>query len=137
MATLSNVIPFRAEGHNIEFAATKPFDRDARDAFTKDEMSGLLNFLAARPCEGRVIRGTGGIRKLRWGAKSKGKRGGARIIYYFRDLNAPLFLLAVYLKGEADTLTRRELKAFEAKIALIVERACWTETLIMMSRHPA
>lgn len=48
------------------------------------------------------------IRKIRWRALGSGKRGGARVIYYFRDLNMPVFLLAAYAKGEKMNLTMVE-----------------------------
>ena len=62
---------------------------------------------------GDLIRATGGLRKLRWGLGSRGKRGGARVIYYFHSELMPLYLLAVYSKGERDDLSaddRRELR---------------------------
>jgi hypothetical protein len=53
------------------------------------------------------------LRKLRWGRDGKGKRGGVRVIYYFRDLNMPLYMIAIYGKGEKSNLTaaeRRDMK---------------------------
>ena len=54
------------------------------------------------------MRGTGGARKLRWGAKGKGKRGGARVISYYAGPNLPVFLLTVFTKGERANLTKAE-----------------------------
>jgi hypothetical protein len=69
---------------------------------------------------GDVIPGTGGIRKLRWRARGSGKRGGARVIYYFRDLNMPVFLLAVYAKGEKMNLTMHERELMQRVVATLV-----------------
>ena len=56
---------------------------------------------------------TGGVRKLRWGIRNLGKRVGVRIIYYFHDLNMPLYLLAIYAKGEKVNLNMQERRIFE------------------------
>ena len=54
------------------------------------------------------MQGTGGARKLRWGAKGKGKRGGARVITYYGGPDLPVFLMAVFAKGERANLTKAE-----------------------------
>lgn len=63
----------------------------------------------------------GGVRKIRWAAGGKGKRGGARVIYYFRDLNIPVFLLAVYKKGEKLNLTMSEREQMRALVDHLVD----------------
>jgi hypothetical protein len=54
------------------------------------------------------MRGTGGIRKLRWSAQGKGKSGGVRVIYYYHDGSTPLFLLTIFGKGEKANLSKAE-----------------------------
>ncbi len=54
------------------------------------------------------MQGTGGARKLRWGAKGKGKSGGARVITFYGGPDIPVFLLAVFGKGEKANLTKAE-----------------------------
>ncbi len=89
--------------------STKTYDRLA--AFLKpDEAAELETFIATNPKAGDVIPGTGGIRKLRWAASGRGKRGGARIIYYYHSPAMPLFLLAAYTKGTKVDLTAGEKK---------------------------
>ena len=61
--------------------------------------------MASHPAAGELIQETGGIRKLRWAAKGKGKSGGVRIIYYHYNDTVPLFLLTVFGKGEKVNLT--------------------------------
>jgi len=97
------------------------FATDARKVFSDEEYEDLISFLAEHPDAGEVIQGTGGIRKVRWRARGRGKRGGARVIYYFRDLNLPVYLLAVYAKGEKIDLTERDKKQMRAMVEEIVQ----------------
>ena len=73
---------------------TLEFIRVAADIFDDVERMRLIAYLAARPASGVVIPGAGGVRKLRWGLEGRGKRGGARVIYYFADWSMPVFLLS-------------------------------------------
>ncbi len=71
--------------------------------------------LLLNPKQGDVIQGTGGLRKIRIANKSKGKRGGSRIIYYFLDEKRRCYLLTIYAKNEISDLTadqKKHLKAF-------------------------
>lgn len=120
MAELKNVIPFKSEGHQIEILILKTFSRDMLNIFTRDELSWLFNYLSARPDAGVIIRDTGGLRKLRWRARGKGTLGGGRVIYYFRDLNMPLLLIAVYAKGEKADLKKSQYREVAAKVAQII-----------------
>lgn len=71
----------------------------------EEEYAELQWHLALSPDAGDIIRGGGGIRKLRWAAKGKGKRGGVRIIYYWHDEEGEeIWLLTLYAKNEDDTL---------------------------------
>jgi len=99
---------FNACNYNITIAELEASIRDANAVFTQEEYEELINHLAVYPESGKVIPDTGGIRKLRWPARGQGKRGGARVIYYFRDLNMPVYILAVYAKGEKLDLTAKE-----------------------------
>jgi len=49
------------------------------------ERTSIINYLALHPAAGEIMQGTGGIRKLRWSAKGKGKSGGVRVIYYYHN----------------------------------------------------
>ena len=62
------------------------FKAEATALIGADGILGLAVYLNSRPEPGAVIPGTGGVRKLRWAAKGKGKRGGARIIYVYVDV---------------------------------------------------
>ena len=64
-------------------AETPTFARQADKLFSEDEKRAVIDFLAENPLAGDEVPGTGGVRKLRFGASGRGKRGGARVIYYF------------------------------------------------------
>lgn len=66
----------------------------------------LVDYLAWNPTAGDLIPGTGGVRKLRWALRGRGKRGGARVIYFFHGPDLPLFLLTGYSKSERTDLSQ-------------------------------
>ena len=84
------------------------FIRKSNRLLSNTEKTGIINYLAAHPTSGTVMKGTGGIRKLRWAAQGKGKSGGVRIIYYFQNESIPLFLLTIFGKGEKSNLSPTE-----------------------------
>jgi hypothetical protein len=63
-----------------------------------------------------VIEGTGGLRKVRVGLGAKGKRGGARVIYYFYNPDRPILLLALYAKNEKSDLSPQDRKTYVALV---------------------
>lgn len=111
----------RANGISIvEFPA---FRSEADSLFTLDELDDLRTLLAFSPETGKIIPGTGGIRKLRCGVekKHKGTRGGARVIYYFHSDTMPLALLAVYAKNEKIDLSADDKKELRLLVREYVE----------------
>ena len=89
----------------VTVAETGEFARRASALFVEAEREALILYLAYHPEAGDLIRETGGLRKMRWGVGSKGKRGGARVIYYFHSERIPLYLLTVYAKSEKTDLS--------------------------------
>ena len=89
----------------ITIAEFPAFQAQVGVSIQLDERDELFDFLARNPTAGVEIPQTGGIRKLRWAGKGKGKRGGLRVIYYFYNESSPLFLLTVYGKGVQEDLT--------------------------------
>lgn len=87
---------------------THAFTARILELLSDDEYRLLQQELVARPDAGRLIRGTGGLRKLRWAAKGRGKRGGARIVYYWHAPGDRLLMLLAYAKSEQDDLTPRQ-----------------------------
>lgn len=65
----------------------------------------MLEFLAKRPKAGRVIAGTGGLRKVRVARVGRGKSAGTRVIYYYHNEDKPILLLLIYAKAKQDNLT--------------------------------
>ena len=88
---------------------------------TEDERGKLVTFLAVTPVAGDLIPETGGVRKLRWAAKGKGKRSGVRVIYYFHSEAFPLFLLNVYAKNQKANLTKAERNELKQLVPLLVK----------------
>lgn len=90
------------------------FTKQVSALFSEEERAELIVFLAENPLAGDEISGAGGVRKVRFAAKGKGKRGGARIIYYWYSESAPLYALLAYGKNEKTNLTPDETKAVAA-----------------------
>lgn len=87
-------------------AETTAFLNQAASRMTEEEKVEVINFLAANPKAGVVMKETGGIRKVRFATEHKGKSGSVRIVYYFHSERLPLYLLAVFAKNEKDNLTK-------------------------------
>lgn len=79
----------------------------------EDEYAALQWTLAVRPEAGKVIPGSGGLRKIRWSAKGQGKRGGTRIIYYFQKEEGKIWLLTIYAKNEVEKIPTKTLRAIK------------------------
>ena len=89
-------------------AETPIFTRQTDKLFSEDEKRELIDFLADNPLAGDEIPGTGGVRKVRFAASGRGKRGGARIIYYYLDDTMPLYALLAYAKNDQGDMTPDE-----------------------------
>ncbi|MHB8743442.1 MAG: type II toxin-antitoxin system RelE/ParE family toxin [Sulfuricaulis sp.] len=92
----------------MEFIESEYFSRRLSKYLSDEEYSELQWFLTLHPDAGAVIAGTGGIRKLRWGSEGKGKRGGLRVIYYWRRTPDTVILLELYRKNERSDLNSTE-----------------------------
>jgi mRNA-degrading endonuclease RelE of RelBE toxin-antitoxin system len=92
-------------------------------AISSDERDEFIDYIAKNPKAGDIIAGTAGVRKVRWGSKNKGKSGGVRVIYYFYNENAPVFLLTVYGKNEKSNLTAEQ-KHQISTLAQILKAEC-------------
>ena len=69
-----------------------------------DEYAELQQFLMQNPEAGKMVRGTGGVRKLRWRREGSGKRGGLRVIYFVRYQPAEFWMLALYAKAKQENV---------------------------------
>ncbi|WP_296576590.1 type II toxin-antitoxin system RelE/ParE family toxin [Phreatobacter sp.] len=89
--------------------ATPTFESDAKRAgLTDEELQHIATVIAADPLAGDLIAGTGGARKMRFARPGSGKSGGYRTIHYFGGDDVPVFLLAIYGKGEKANLSKAE-----------------------------
>lgn len=73
----------------------------------------LQKTLVLRPDAGKIIPGSGGVRKLRWSIPGKGKRGGIRVIYYWYTSQKKILMLYAYPKSQQEDLTPKQLKALK------------------------
>jgi hypothetical protein len=88
------------------------YRRRADELLTSEEQAAVIDLVAYEPTCGDLIPGTGGLRKVRVGWGGSGKRGGARVVYYFYDTDHPILLLALYAKNEKGDLTSTEKREF-------------------------
>lgn len=94
-----------------EILETAVFTRQVQAAMSAEEYRLLQVTLVLRPDAGAVIPRSGGLRKLRWALPGRGKRGGARVIYYWKTRAGRIVLLYLYPKNTRSTLSSSELRA--------------------------
>jgi mRNA-degrading endonuclease RelE of RelBE toxin-antitoxin system len=105
------------------FVELPAFSRYRADYLDDNGFRGLQETLMKDPEAGDVIKGTGGLRKLRHGdpRRRKGKRGGLRVIYYWRDGSSQFWLFTLYDKGEMADLNHDEKKALKGMLEAELE----------------
>jgi hypothetical protein len=94
----------------VELIETPIFTRQITALLSHDDYASFQSRLAANPAIGVLIRGGGGIRKLRVSARSHGKSGGARVIYYWAVQKDVILLLFAYAKNETADLTPKQVR---------------------------
>ena len=99
---------------------TAEFLRESKRLLTELQRADLVWFLGANPEAGEIIPETGGVRKVRWALAGMGKRGGARVIYYFRNGRMPIFLLSAYAKGRKENLSKAERNEMRQLVPILV-----------------
>lgn len=97
------------------FIETTVFTKEIRRLLPDDEYRMLQTALMFRPDAGDVIRGGGGLRKVRWNLPGRGKRGALRVIYYW-DPPETIYMLLPYKKTDQDDLTPEQLKFLRAMV---------------------
>ncbi len=98
------------------FVETRLFTKLVQEYLSDDEYGALQQALVANPEAGDVIRGSGGVRKLRWGFAGRGKRGGIRVIYYLRSRHGQIWMLTLYAKNVAENIPAHVLKKIREEI---------------------
>lgn len=87
---------------------TSVFTKQVSRLLSDDEYQALQFELVSRPDAGSIIPGSGGLRKVRWSAKGRGKRGGSRVIYYWAVSQEQLLMLMIYPKNVQDDLSHEQ-----------------------------
>ena len=100
----------------ISFVETKLFTRLVGELLSDDEYALLQQALISNPALGDVIPGSGGVRKMRWGAPGRGKRGGLRVIYFLRTRQGQIWMLTLYPKNVADSIPAHVLRQIKEEI---------------------
>lgn len=95
---------------------TPTFVRLAREFWNDGDRLSFINFIAGNPEAGSVVPGTGGVRKIRWGAAGRGKRDGVRVIYFNRLANGEIWLLVVYAKAMQENIPAHVLRQIKEEI---------------------
>ena len=98
------------------FLETPVFTRQIRELVDDDRYRELQAALVVRPDAGDVIPRSGGLRKIRIAASGRGKRGGARVIYYWVVARDQIYMLLCYAKNVQDDLSEDQLRTLRALI---------------------
>ncbi|MDC8445747.1 MAG: type II toxin-antitoxin system RelE/ParE family toxin [Nitrosomonas sp.] len=85
---------------------------------THDE---FISFITENPEVGDVIRGSGGMRKIRWSRSGSGKSGGVRVIYFNRMANGEIWLVFIYSKNKQESINTKILKAIKHEIEKTID----------------
>lgn len=94
----------------------------SRLVWTDGERAELIDYVARNPESGDLIPGTGGVRKLRWSRAGIGKRGGARVVYFYCHADAPIYMLLAYAKAVSTDLTLDQKQQVRKLTVLLKER---------------
>jgi len=100
----------------FSFIETRLFSRLVQEYLSDNEYSRLQRELISDPEVGSVIRGSGGVRKLRWAAAGRGKRGGYRVIYFVRRPKGVIWMLTIYPKSLTDSIPSHVLKRIREEV---------------------
>jgi hypothetical protein len=100
---------------------TPEFIGRAKGLMTDEEREELIGHLARNPTAGDLVPGAGGIRKIRWRLQGRGKRGGARVIYFFHSAGVPLFVLTAFAKNERIDLSQADRNSFRRLTKQLVD----------------
>lgn len=104
----------------ITVIETPEFLSATRKLISDENRALLVDYLAYHPMAGDLIPGTGGVRKLRWSLEGRGKRGGARVVYFYHGPEVPIFALTAYAKNERADLSQQDRNDFRKLTALLV-----------------
>ena len=107
----------------IIIKTTPAFGRCIKKLFTENSLNDLYDYLVINPMAGDIIKGSGGVRKLRWRAKdsNKGKSSGLRVLYHYSN-DILVIMLAAYTKNEQENISANEKTELKKLIPKLVEK---------------
>ena len=94
----------------MEIIETKIYTKYITELLTDDQYKELQQYLIEFPKGGDVIKGSGGLRKLRWESKNKGKSAGIRNIYYYYESESVIYMIYIYKKSKIEDLTPKQIE---------------------------
>lgn len=94
----------------LKIVETTVFTRRVLKLLSDDEYRLLQQALLLKPDLGQIVRGSGGIRKVRWRLQTSGKRGGVRVIYYWAVTQETILMLYIFAKNERSDLSPSQIK---------------------------
>ena len=100
----------------MRFIETPIFTKELKNLLGDEEYRALQLALLFRPEQGALIPGSGGLRKLRWSQKGKGKRSGCRVIYYWDEKQETFYMLLVYIKSKQEDITPKQMKVLAKQV---------------------
>ena len=101
---------------------TPIFTKQVVSTLSDEEYRLFQSALLEQPDAGKIIPGSGGLRKFRWSAGGRGKRGGVRVIYYWFTSKETILLLFMYPKNVQENLTAEQIKRLKGIIEVEYER---------------
>lgn len=102
----------------MEYIESPLFSKLINSYLEDEEYAAFQWDLALHPEKGDVIPGSGGLRKVRWAGKGRGKRGGVRVIYYYKNREGQIWLLTIYAKNEDENIPVSILKKIKEELKL-------------------
>jgi len=92
------------------FIETRAFTKLLSNYLSDDDYRALQSYLLQKPDAGAIVRGSSGVRKVRWSAEGKGKSGGVRVMYYWQKSDHEIWMLTLYSKSERASISGHILK---------------------------
>jgi hypothetical protein len=111
----------------VSVVETPEFLAATKRIMDEQERSQLVDYLARNQLAGDLIPGTGGVRKLRWALEGRGKRGGARVVYYYHNDAMPIFTLTAYAKNERADITQADRNEYRRLTGLLADQYARTK----------
>jgi len=100
----------------MKIIETSVFTKRLKTLLPDEDYRLLQNEIMLNPEKGKIIRSSGGLRKIRWSIPGKGKSGGVRVIYYWIKAKEIILMLLIYSKNEQDDLTNEQLKTLKSLV---------------------